>query len=427
MGAIRRPAGPVTSQGSRAPRIALWGNFGSGNLGNEATLQALVCNVRRLLPQASLTAVCSVPEDTRFRHGLPAVEISPTRQRTAARQTPRLALLARLICEGAGWTRACRTARGLDALLVAGTGVLTDDGEGPLGLLHDLLKWSLAARAAGARTHFVSVGVERLDHPLSRFFVRSAARLADSVSLRDEPSRSALQALDCALGALVCPDLAFSLPPGFIPEWSPAERPRVAVGLYDAFARGRSGAGDAAAYRAYLAKISSLVAWLLARGQNVQVLIGDMVYDAPVLADLRECLGPRRSCGPGTLRDEPARSVEELLRQLAGVDLVVASRFHHLLLGFLLGHPAVSIAYEAKNDTLMARMGLGHCCHSIAALDVEQLQQQLASVEAAAAGLRPQILRRVAEDRAHLDRQYQELFGAPGSSPAIRPRRRGGA
>ena len=41
------------------------------------------------------------------------------------------------------------------------------------------------------------------------------------------------------------------------------------------------------------------------------------------------------------------------MQQIAEVEVVVASRFHNVLLALLLGKPVVSIAYNQKNDALM--------------------------------------------------------------------------
>ena len=46
--------------------------------------------------------------------------------------------------------RAVRVLRGTDMLVVAGTGILSDTGEGALGLPYELAKWSIAARLSGS-------------------------------------------------------------------------------------------------------------------------------------------------------------------------------------------------------------------------------------------------------------------------------------
>ena len=44
--------------------------------------------------------------------------------------------------------------------------------------------------------------------------------------------------------------------------------------------------------------------------------------------------------------DEPIASVDDLLKQLAATDVVVATRFHNVLLALLLNKPAIAISYH---------------------------------------------------------------------------------
>src|SRR5271165_5530357 len=55
-------------------RITILGHFGAGNLGNECTLQATIQQTLSYLPQARLQCACSVPDDVRTRHNLPAYQ-----------------------------------------------------------------------------------------------------------------------------------------------------------------------------------------------------------------------------------------------------------------------------------------------------------------------------------------------------------------
>src|SRR6516162_159621 len=54
-------------------RIALFGTFGTGNLGNEATLQAMVYNLRSHLPDVEITCICPEPENTASEHNISAI------------------------------------------------------------------------------------------------------------------------------------------------------------------------------------------------------------------------------------------------------------------------------------------------------------------------------------------------------------------
>jgi polysaccharide pyruvyl transferase WcaK-like protein len=300
--------------------------------------------------------------------------------------------------ESYDWVRALRTARRTDMFVMSGTGMLSDTGEGVFGLPYEIFKWSLAAKACGRRLLFVSVGVESIRHPLARCFIRTALRVADYRCYRDVQSRDRLRTLGFAVDAdPVHPDLAFSLPESLteVPQRPAAGRPTVAVGLYDYLGRGRGGVAEAGAYRDYVAKICAFVVWLLDHAYRVRLIIGDLSY---VVA-------------PGDrLVDRPATSVEQLLRHLSEVDLVVATRFHNVLLGLLLGKPAISISYHAKNDALMAEMGLARYCQPIAQLDLERLITQFRELEARATQLRPGILDKARSYRDELERQYRRIF-----------------
>ena len=58
-------------------RIALFGGFATGNLGNDATLVAMLANLRSRLPAADFYCVCPDPAAVRNRYSLPAVPIDP--------------------------------------------------------------------------------------------------------------------------------------------------------------------------------------------------------------------------------------------------------------------------------------------------------------------------------------------------------------
>jgi polysaccharide pyruvyl transferase WcaK-like protein len=414
----------------KRPRIAFWGNFGTGNWGNECTLQAILSNARERVPQAELSCICSEPSDTVERHAVAAVPISYTRRQGGAMQSRRIPkpfrALRRAARELREWVRTVGVARTLDAVVMTGTGMLTDDSEGAFGLPYDLFKWAVAAKVCGSKVLFASVGVEPIESPIARFFIVTALRLADYRSYRDLQSQEHLKRVGFASARdRVYPDLAFSLPKGLASPGTngppPADaRPRrsVAVGLYNYRGRGQASPADAAAYGDYLDTIGSFVMWLLEGGFAVRIIIGDLTYDEPVIGDLRRVL---RDKGVGRfgdrLADEPAASVEDVMRQIAEVEVVVASRFHNVLLALLLGKPVVSIAYNEKNDALMTQMGLSRFCQSIDQLDLGRLIEQFTEIEANASTLGASIAAKGAAYRDRLDEQYQTVFATAGALP----------
>ena len=106
---------------------------------------------------------------------------------------------------------------------------------------------------------------------------------------------------------------------------------------------------------------------------------------------------------------EPVYSVHDLLRQLALTDLVVATRFHNVLLALLLEKPVISISYNQKNDDLMGEMGLGAFCQPIDELNVERLHDQFLRLQATAGTLRPQVTAQTVRHRQLLDEQYERV------------------
>jgi polysaccharide pyruvyl transferase WcaK-like protein len=378
-------------------------------------LSAALSGLRRPAPEAELLAVCVDPADTGERHGIPAI---PLRHQAGAEGPATgpapLRLLRRVATELAAWRKALAACSRFDALVVAGTGVLTDTGEGTFGLPYEMFKWAVAARLRGRRLLFVSVGAEDIARPLARFFIGTALRLAHYRTYRDLRSRERLQRCGFPVAAdPVLPDLAFSLarPEAIAPMAGSGIGRTVAVGLYNYQERGAGGDGPARSYRAYLDSVCSLVAWLLERGFRVRIILGDYAYDEAVRQDLREVLAGLGMLPNGEdLRDEPARSWEQVLDQLASVDMVVASRFHNVLLALFLGKPVVSVSYDFKNDALMHAMGMERYCQTLDRLDLQRLLLQVGELDAEAGELGRQISDRSAEFRRLLEQQYLAIL-----------------
>jgi polysaccharide pyruvyl transferase WcaK-like protein len=408
----RQGSTPVAAD--RPVKIAFWGNFGTLNLGNECTLSAAVHNLRVLLPEAQMTAICREPLDTATRHNIKAVPLHG-RSRTGERErySKPVRVLRYLASETIAWAQAFRQAGQLDVLLVTGTGVLSDAGEGPFGLPYELFKWALVTRLRGRRLMFVSVGVESISRPISRFLLKSALRLAHYRCYRDDRSAALLRQIGVRTDRdVVRPDLAFSLPVAAEKNVSVAanngnKRQAVAIGVFNFLGRGEGSPEAAAAYAAYLDRMVSLVFWLLEQDYAVRLIIGDATYDSPVRLDVLERLQRRGlSLEDPRFSDEPADSFEQLLRQLATVDFVIATRFHNVLLALLLGRPVISLSYEGKNEVLMREMGLGEYCQTLDELDPERLRRQFQRLTSEADALRASVRAKAAANATLLQQQY---------------------
>lgn len=396
----------------RVAKICLVGNFGSSNLGNEGTLSAMLDVLRRHFPDADLVCACWPPESLEKQHGIRGISLQAPRFRSLpARIANRLSFgsLARI----ATFVHAVRTIRQNDIAIVPGTGILDDFGETWRGMPLMIFTWALAARVAGRPFWFVSIGAGPIRNRVSRWLMRSAAKLAHYRSYRDQVSKKYMQSigLDTTKDPVV-PDLAFGLPVAAAsPREKTDERLRVGVGImaYRGWFGHHPDAG--LIYDHYTAKMARFTAWLLGQGHAVRLLIGE-TCDADAIADVISKLPPEvRSPAEasGDLITEPASSLADIKRQMMDTDLVVTTRYHNVVCAFGVGKPILSISYAAKNDELLTEAGLGEFCQHIERLDVDLLIAQFkrlvaerddytARVEQAAAGFRA----RLADQEAQL-------------------------
>ena len=106
---------------------------------------------------------------------------------------------------------------------------------------------------------------------------------------------------------------------------------------------------------------------------------------------------------------EPAFTLGELMRQMASVDTVVATRYHTVLCALKLAKPTLSVGYAPKFDALMAEMGLAEFSQSAKSLDASRLIEQFTELENQSAQLRQTMTERNAANALLLDRQFATL------------------
>src|SRR5438876_3884240 len=58
------------------PRIGIFSPMGTGNLGDEATVAAVIQSIKRRFPAAQIYGICYNPADTQARHNIPAFPAS---------------------------------------------------------------------------------------------------------------------------------------------------------------------------------------------------------------------------------------------------------------------------------------------------------------------------------------------------------------
>ncbi len=448
----------IMDAASNIRRIALYGPFGWGNLGDASIQEAMMHNVRLRLRTVEFLGISLNPDNTEAIHGIPSIPILRTwtsrsqrsTQQGPSRATPPVAgagagIKARLagihvlrpilrtlkrwaeparefLREVRFLARSVSILRRVDVFVVSGGGQISDDWGGPWDHPYSLLKWMLCARLAKARVYVVSVGAGPIRRPLSGFLFRAALRLAHYRSYRDSGSLALVAPFGFTRRDDVYPDLAFSLPTGLAPPGTdPGHRPLV-IGLSPmAYCYPKAGPWpeqDRARYVRYLGVLSQITASLLAAGDSVSILLSQIRNDRYALDDLARALATQApDASSARLRVEPTESLPHLLAQIAHTDLVITSRLHGVILSYLLHKPVIALSYDPKIRAVMEQFGQTAYCLDLESATAELLGTRMASLRSERGAVTDRIGETLAEHRSQLQQQYDRLFGPRAASP----------
>ena len=401
----------------KAPTIALFGHFGSGNVGNDSTLEAALANLQERLPTAKFVCICNGPSWVEQRFRIPALPADRLRSRVESRWLSRarryfgrsytvLSELAFWIWRPIWFTR-------IDMFVVVGTGAVDDMAVSrPWHAPYDLYKWCRCAKTGGAEVVFLSVGVGPIVDRRSQYFMLKALRLADRRSYRETAAVDYLNGVgfDTSEDALY-PDLVFSLrkPELQVLKARRMSTPTVGLGLISYFGWKHDAVEGAPVFEAYISKIKQFARWVLEEGFALRLIVGDWIDQRSVI----ELTGYIEATLPAEARSrlisEPIHDVDDLFTQLSQTDVVVASRFHNVLCAMMVERPVISIGYHDKNLLLMEGMGLGQYCHHIEKFTDEWLVDRFRRCWGAREEIRARISGQLDERRRLLDMQYDDL------------------
>jgi polysaccharide pyruvyl transferase WcaK-like protein len=372
----------------RPQKICLFGMFGGGNFGNDASLESFLLFLREARPDAEISCVCVDPDTIGQVHQIATISLSALEFSNAFLKFCNKVSL-RMIGRLANWGRALKHVKQFDIVIVPGTSTLNDYGSGPFGTSYGLFRWAAAARMCRVKFCFVGTGAGPILHPLSRRMLRSAAAWAHFRSFRDQASKDFLASLGIDTGnEHVYPDLVFKLPAPLAARGVSQGNPiTIGVGLmnHNGWREGHHSGSDPTIYQTYIEKMGRFVNSLLDRGYRVRLLTGETVDERAVrdIGRIAKASGHELIDGilpPPEAKQlimEPINSLHDVMRQINDTDIVVATRFHNVICALKLARPTISIGYESKNDAVMSDFGLNQFCQSIETLDLKQLELQL--------------------------------------------------
>jgi polysaccharide pyruvyl transferase WcaK-like protein len=405
-----------------APRVGLFGNLGSGNIGNDASMEAVLGYLRADHPDAIVDAFAAGAQSVTDRYGIPA---SPLfwYQKYQDRVSGLPALPLKVLGKGIDVFRTAGWVRRHDAVIVPGMGVLEASlPMRPWGFPYAMLLLGASGRLFGTKVALVSVGAGVIHAPLTRWLLTGAARLASYRSYRNAGSREEMRrrGLDTSRDP-VYPDLAFAIP---TPPNDPGREQVVCLGVMEYHGSNDDRAHAEEIRSAYLDGMKRFVRWLADNGRTVRLMVGDTngsddAVVREILADLRES---RPDLDPARVTAQPVISYADVMRAMLPAGSVVAIRFHNVLAALKLGKPTIAISYSPKHDALMAEMGLSGFCQPVNPFDAELLVRRFTELTSRSAELRKATTERSEANQQLLRQQFAELsavlFPAPGPATA---------
>ncbi|MGW6055582.1 polysaccharide pyruvyl transferase family protein [Streptomyces sp. NPDC055189] len=391
----------MTSGNETPVRVGVFGLLGSGNVGNNGSLEAVLGYLRAEHPKAVVDALCGGPEDVTTRYRIPATRLNWNRgeYRTASRAS---AIATKGVGKLVDVVRTAAWVRRHDVVIVPGTGVLeTTLPLRPWGFPYSLFLLCATGRLFGSRVALVSVGAGKIGNRPTRTLVRWSARLAAYRSYRDDQSRDAMRAMKVDTKRdKVYEDLVFALPTpsAHTPSGPPGP---VCVGVMDFHGSNDERARAVEINRRYLDGTAAFVRALVEDGRPVRLVTGDEL-DLPVAEAILDAVD-----SPLVTVAETA-SLDDLMKEMAAADTVVATRYHNLICSLKVGTPTLAVSYSAKSDVLMDRMGLGEYCHPARELDAGRLLEQFRALEQSSAEVRETLT----EQNLRAARRIEDQFTA---------------
>jgi polysaccharide pyruvyl transferase WcaK-like protein len=430
-------------------RIALLEHCGTGNLGDDATVEAVLQQITQRWPDASVAGLSLNPADSTRRHGIPCFAIrrsvfpaerewssdlagktsDPTlkgKLKTALKKN-RLAFKgvksirnwvivppARLVHEFVFLTRSLRLTRKFDTIIICGGGQLLDWG-GPWAFPYTLFKWTLLAKLARSKCIFLNNGAGPLDKAASRWLVKLALRRADYVSFRDRASEAFIRRIGFRGHTQVAADCAWNL---HIPEqFRRPDRRRRPNGMVIGIAPmaycdpTRHWVSDEARYRKLIHDLTQFSVCMLRRGHQLRLFSSDVWFDSQAIADLESAIAREYPTDdPTQVVREPVADIDGFLAALSQVDCYVTCRFHGVIFSHLLNVPAIAIAPHHKVTRLMDDAGLSEYCLDISECSAGRLTAMLDRLVENRDEMKFLIRRNVANAQRVLTAQFDGLF-----------------
>jgi polysaccharide pyruvyl transferase WcaK-like protein len=321
--------------------VVIVGAAGYTNFGDDAILEAMLAELRAVLPGAKFTVAGGLPDELPASDDVTPIKLE-TGQLDAALARAHLAIIG-----GGGF-------------LYDYDGILTphDFLRGDATFMYPYFRGALCARARNVPLYFYGIGVESLVTPVGRALTRDILSLADAITVRDELSLRELREAGISARVDVTADPAVTLePPNTSWPGRPAGRvvgfaPRLWLRFSGAWTEESQMRFDR--YCTWLAEAADHV-W--DEWRATPVFFASQRYNDDDLEAAEQIVARMRNRGHAIVI-ATVESLESYRAMLASLDLLVSARLHPMILAATAGVPSVGIVVSAKIVAFLGRLGL---------------------------------------------------------------------
>ncbi|YCA43500.1 polysaccharide pyruvyl transferase family protein [Bacillus sp. JZ8] len=319
-------------------RVGIIGNYGHDNNGDEAILSGILTQLNTLgIRKGEIVIFSNNPSNTESRYNIKAVPLLHKKGNFI------LSVLHTV-------KQSFKIMKDLDLLIIGGGGLLMDMYKRDAPLYSTL---GLLGYYAKCRIVIYGVGAGPITTKAGKFFIKTLANKADSISVRDVKSKELLKAIGIRKEIDIIGDPAFAIEP--VQKRSKTnELKKVAVTAVPYFSKQYWPQRDDNKYEAYVKGMAQNLDELIEKkGATITFFSTKYPQDVEVTREIYDMMTYKQSV---RLKDENLHP-DEIVKLCAEQDLIIGTRLHSLILSVVASTPVLGVGYHHKVEHFLQALG----------------------------------------------------------------------
>ncbi|RPK08914.1 hypothetical protein FH5_04715 [Priestia endophytica] len=319
-------------------RVGIIGNYGHDNNGDEAILSGILTQLNTLgIRKGEIVIFSNNPSNTESRYNIKAVPLLHKKGNFI------LSVLHTV-------KQSFKIMKELDLLIIGGGGLLMDMYKRDAPLYSTL---GLLGYYAKCRVVIYGVGAGPITTKAGKFFIKTLANKADSISVRDVKSKELLKDIGIRKEIDIIGDPAFAIEP--VRKRSKTnELKKVAVTAVPYFSKQYWPQRDDSKYEAYVKGMARNLDELIEKkGATVTFFSTKYPQDVEVTREIYDMMTYKQFV---RLKDENLHP-DEIVKLCAEQDLIIGTRLHSLILSVVASTPVLGVGYHHKVEHFLQALG----------------------------------------------------------------------